>query len=259
LLIFSFSSSRPELYNRTALSTAKRISNPGCFATNTQLLLAPLLPYIAAPPTISAISGFSGAGTSTGSQPKIPAEALKGGIKPYALTDHIHEREAGYQLAKLIDAQASAANGALSPEEFKVAFMPHVAPWFQGIISTVSIPLTKEMRASEIKALFEEKYASESLVKIQSEVPEIYQISGKHGVRIGGFQVHSSGKRVVLVVRFPFLLFPLLQACTDSSSLTQGVIDNLLKGAATQCLQVRRQLSSLPSSSLLLFTLVLPP
>ncbi|GAA5870427.1 hypothetical protein JCM8547_004029 [Rhodosporidiobolus lusitaniae] len=205
----------PELYNREALKTAKRISNPGCFATNSQLLLAPLLPYIAAPPTISAVSGFSGAGTSKGKEPKIPAEALKGGIKPYSLTDHIHEREAGYQLAKLIDQSASSSSGALSKDEFKVAFMPHVAPWFQGIISTVSVPLTKEMRASEIRALFEEKYGDEKLVKVQSEVPEIYQIAGKHGVRIGGFQVHSSGKRVVLV----------------------GVIDNLLKGAATQCLQ----------------------
>ncbi|GAA6030914.1 hypothetical protein JCM8097_008933 [Rhodosporidiobolus ruineniae] len=205
----------PELYNREALKTAKRISNPGCFATNTQLLLAPLLPYIAAPPTVSAVSGFSGAGTKSGKEPKIPAEALKGGIKPYSLTDHIHEREAGYQLAKLIDQSASSVDGAITKDAFQLAFMPHVAPWFQGIISTVSVPLAKEMRASEIKALFEDKYAGESLVKVQSEVPEIYQIAGKHGVRIGGFQVHSSGRRVVLV----------------------GVIDNLLKGAATQCLQ----------------------
>ncbi|BGP19393.1 hypothetical protein JCM10213_000630 [Rhodosporidiobolus nylandii] len=200
----------PELYNREALRSAKRISNPGCFATNSQLLLAPLLPYIAAPPTVSAVSGFSGAGTKSGKEPKIPAEALKGGIKPYSLTDHIHEREAGYQLAKLLDESAT-----LNKDTFSLAFMPHVAPWFQGIISTVSVPLNKEMRASEIKALFEEKYAGEQLVKVQSEVPEIYQIAGKHGVRIGGIQVHSSGKRVVLV----------------------GVIDNLLKGAATQCLQ----------------------
>lgn len=37
----------------------------------------------------------------------------------------------------------------------------------------------------------------------------------KHGVEIGGFAVHSSGKRVVV--------------CAN--------IDNLLKGAATQCLR----------------------
>lgn len=125
----------------------------------------------------------------------MPAEALKGGIKPYSLTDHIHEREAGYQLSKLVPADAPLSG------DFKLAFAPHVAPWFQGIISTVSVPLAREMRASDIRQLFDERYGDEKLVKVQSEVPEIYQIAGKHGVRIGGIQVHSSGKRVVLVVR----------------------------------------------------------
>jgi len=125
----------------------------------------------------------------------VPAEALRGGIKPYSLTDHIHEREAGYQLSKLVPSDAPLSG------DFKLAFAPHVAPWFQGIISTVSVPLSKEMRASDIRQLFEERYGDEQLVKVQSEVPEIYQIAGKHGVRLGGFQVHSSGKRVVVVVR----------------------------------------------------------
>ena len=40
---------------------------------------------------------------------------------------------------------------------------------------------------------------------------------GTHGIEVGGFQVHSSGKRVVI----------------------NATIDNLLKGAATQALQVR--------------------
>jgi N-acetyl-gamma-glutamyl-phosphate reductase / acetylglutamate kinase len=43
----------------------------------------------------------------------------------------------------------------------------------------------------------------------------VKSISGRHGVEIGGFAVHSSGKRVVIV----------------------ATIDNLLKGAATQCLR----------------------
>ena len=77
--------------------------------------------------------------------------------------------------------------------------MPHVAPWFQGIISTVSVPLSQTMRASEVKALFQEKYDNEKLVKVVPEIPQVHDISGKHGVRLGGFQVHSSGKRVVAV------------------------------------------------------------
>ena len=52
-------------------------------------------------------------------------------------------------------------------------------------------------------------------MKIVGEPPLVKAISGKHGVEIGGFAVHSSGKRVVVC----------------------ATIDNLLKGAATQCLQ----------------------
>jgi len=183
-----------ELYSREALSQAKRIANPGCFATNSQLLLAPLLPFIASPPTISAISGYSGAGTKSGSLPKVTPEDLHHAVKPYALTDHIHEREAGFHLSSLLP------QGAPVGSQLDVAFMPHVAPWFQGIISTVSIPLSQTMRASEVRELFQEAYDKESLVKVVPEIPQIHDIAGKHGVRLGGFQVHSSGKRVVAVV-----------------------------------------------------------
>lgn len=130
-------------------------------------------------------------------------------VKPYSLTDHIHEREAGHHLSSLLP------SGAPIGEKLEVAFMPHVAPWFQGIISTVSMPLAKTMRASEVRDLFNEAYEKEKLVKVVPEIPQVHEIAKKHGVRIGGFQVHSSGKRVVAV----------------------GVLDNLLKGAATQCLQ----------------------
>ena len=97
-----------ELYGRDNIRAAKRIANPGCYATSTQLLIAPLLPHAVstAPPTVMGISGYSGAGTVTvtdpdgrpASAPKVTAESLAGGVRPYALTDHIHEREAGFHL-----------------------------------------------------------------------------------------------------------------------------------------------------------------
>lgn len=57
-----------ELYGRDKLRESKRISNPGCYATNTQLLLAPLMPLLdlSQPPTVFGISGYSGAGTKSG-------------------------------------------------------------------------------------------------------------------------------------------------------------------------------------------------
>lgn len=189
----------PELYNREALRSATRISNPGCYATSIQMLIAPLAKYIdpSNPPTAFGISGYSGAGTKKGTEPKITPESLHGGVRPYSLTDHIHEREASTHLSDL------------THFPFQLGFVPVVAPWFQGILSTVNVPLTSDLRASNVRELFEEKYEGEPLVKLNTNVPEIGEISGQHGFVAGGFQVHSGGKRAVVVVRpmFQKLLF----------------------------------------------------
>lgn len=216
-----------ELYSRQAIRDARLISNPGCYATNTQALLAPLLPYLdpSNPPTIFGISGYSGAGTKTGQSssdgspvtlPKISSEDLKGGIRPYALTDHIHEREAARYLSRLGGFPSTKGPDGEELPGLRPAFVPSVAPWFQGILSTMSAPLNKKMTAKEIRSLYHDFYAGNDLVQLKSQgVPEIHEISLKHGIKLGGWQVHSSGRRVVVV----------------------SALDNLLKGAATQCIQ----------------------
>ncbi len=79
----------------------------------------------------------------------------------------------------------------------------------------LNAPLKQDMRAGDITALYEAKYAGEPLFTVQKDAPDVRDVAGKHGWRVGGVQVHSSGKRVVVV----------------------GALDNLLKGAATQCIQ----------------------
>ncbi|RKF71601.1 Protein arg-6, mitochondrial [Golovinomyces cichoracearum] len=185
----------PELVVRSDISKAVRISNPGCYATAAQLGIAPLAPFIGGQPTIFGVSGYSGAGTKP--SPKNDVKNLTDNIIPYSLTDHIHEREISTQLG------------------VSVAFIPHVADWFQGIHHTISIPLSKTMSSRDIRQLYQERYAGERLVRIIGESPSVKAISGKHWIEIGGFGVHSSGKRVIVC----------------------ATIDNLLKGAATQCLQ----------------------
>ena len=220
---------RLELYGRADIRASKRISNPGCYATSTQLLVAPLLPYLAPPawPTIFGISGYSGAGTITqpgeaGARPvtlpKVTPESLGGGIRPYSLTDHIHEREAGWHLSKLLPAPAVPS----SKPRVQLAFTPTVAPFFSGILSTLSFPLsTSTLSASDISSLYESYYAKERLVRTQKGIPALKDVQGQHGWVVGGVQVHSGLERVVVV----------------------GGLDNLLKGAATQCLQVRPEVS----------------
>jgi N-acetyl-gamma-glutamyl-phosphate reductase/acetylglutamate kinase len=144
------------------------------------------------------MSGYSGAGTKAGQKapdgrsttiPKTGLDVLKGGVLPYALTDHIHEREASTHLSTLID------------HPLKIAFIPNVAPWFSGIISVLSAPLKKEFRAAEVKEMYLEKYEGEKLIKVSSDVVRLEDVEGYHGWRVGGIQVHSGGRRVVVVVR----------------------------------------------------------
>jgi N-acetyl-gamma-glutamyl-phosphate reductase/acetylglutamate kinase len=60
--------------------------------------------------------------------------------------------------------------------------------------------LTKEFRASEISELYAEKYENERLCIVQKGVVDVRDAEGKHGWRVGGVQVHSGGKRVVVTV-----------------------------------------------------------
>jgi len=188
----------PELVKRGTIASAKRIANPGCYATAAQLGIAPLLPHLAAAPanpTVFGVSGYSGAGTKP--SPKNDVNNLTDNLIPYSLTDHIHEREISAQLDR------------------EIGFIPHVAVWFAGIHHTISLPLAEKMASRDVRQLYQDRYAGEKLVRITGESPSVKQIANKHYVQIGGFAVHSSGKRAVINV----------------------TIDNLLKGAATQCLQ----------------------
>ncbi|GME50249.1 Semialdehyde dehydrogenase NAD-binding protein [Neofusicoccum parvum] len=185
----------PELVDRSKIANATRIANPGCYATAAQIGIAPIVDFLGGQPTVFGVSGYSGAGTKP--SPKNDVNNLTNNLIPYSLTDHIHEREISAQLGT------------------PVGFIPHVAVWFQGIHHTINIPLKQEMKSRDIRQLYQDRYAGEKLVKITGESPLVKNISGKHGVEVGGFAVHSSGKRVVV----------------------NATIDNLLKGAATQCLQ----------------------
>lgn len=185
----------PELVGRDLLATSKRISNPGCYATAAQVAIAPLLEFVDGQPTVFGVSGYSGAGTKP--SPKNDTKQLSDNLMPYSLVGHLHEKEVSAQLDK------------------SIAFIPHVAQWFQGITCTVNIPLNKAMTARDIRNIFQDRYAGEKLIKVTGDIPLVKDISGKHHISVGGFGVDSTGKRVVV-------------CCT---------IDNLLKGAATQCVQ----------------------
>ena len=184
----------PEL-TRDRYEGQRRISNPGCYATAMQLAIWPMLEYLAGPPQCFGVSGYSGAGT-TPSDRNNP-ELLRDNLMPYALADHLHEREVSTRLG------------------VPVEFMPHVAPHFRGITLTANLWLAEPVKVDWVRARYEQRYAGEPLVDVLEQAPWVSHIAGRHGVEIGGFTVAPGGKRLVVV----------------------ATLDNLLKGAATQALQ----------------------
>lgn len=194
---------------RTRLLGATHIANPGCYATGAQLGLMPLLggkPEVSGglldtriPPHVFGVSGYSGAGTGLSNSNNL--KVLADNIMAYKSVGHIHEREVSHQLGT------------------PVRFMPHVAPFFQGIHLTLSTQLSESAAAgltdARVHELFREFYAGEPLVHVTPAIPLVRDNAHAHHATVGGFQLDPETGRLAVVV----------------------TIDNLLKGAATQAVQ----------------------
>ncbi|MGB0513936.1 MAG: Asd/ArgC dimerization domain-containing protein, partial [Wenzhouxiangellaceae bacterium] len=130
--------------------------------------------------------------------PRNDPERLRDNLMPYALAGHVHEREIGSRLGR------------------PVRFHPHVASFFRGISLTITVDLSEPAAADALLDEYRERFADEPLVTIGAEIPEIRTLDPRTGVAVGGFTVDTRDThRVSFVV----------------------VLDNLLKGAASQALQ----------------------
>lgn len=182
--------------HREALKTARRIANPGCYATGAQLALLPLLGQLNGTPDIFGVSGYSGAGKKP--SPNNDPERLRDNLVPYALSGHVHEQEISHQL------------------EHAVRFMPHVAAFFRGISLTLSVQLHEPTNPARLQARFEAFYAHEPRVQVLDVIPEVRRVQDTPDCHVGGFTVDARDPRRVTLV---------------------AVLDNLMKGAASQALQ----------------------
>lgn len=142
--------------------------------------------------------GVSGySGAGTTPSRKNDPEALLDNLMPYGLTDHTHEREVTRQLG------------------YPIRFHPHVAPFFRGISLTLSGELAEPMLSDTLVRALTDAYDDEPLVEVVSGVPEVQQARGRHGALVGGVTVNATATAFAAV----------------------AVLDNLLKGAATQAMQ----------------------
>lgn len=176
----------PEIHGREALAGARRISNPGCYATAGQLAIAPLRGRISGDAHVFGVSGYSGAGTTPSR--KNDTEALADNLMPYALTGHIHEREMARHTGE------------------GVRFTPHVAQFFRGIVATTHLTLTEPTTREALMAVYQDAYAGEALIRVLDGIPEVRDGAKQPGAVIGGFALDETGCKAVIVSALDNLL-----------------------------------------------------
>jgi N-acetyl-gamma-glutamyl-phosphate reductase len=209
----------PELPGtRDAIRASKTVAAPGCYATASILALAPLLAAGLAEPAdivIVAASGTSGAGRSL--RPDLLGSEVMGSMSAYqAGGTHRHTPE----IEQALSAERSRV---LASGQVTLSFTPTLAPMSRGILATCTARSTAT--ASELRAALAAAYGPEPFVHL---LPE-----GRWpatGATFGSNAAH-------------------LQVAADPHAGRATVVcalDNLVKGAAGQAVQIANLMLGLP-------------
>lgn len=194
----------PELAGSESWKEAPLIACPGCYPTSVLMPLVPLLRQglPAEGIVVNAMSGVSGAGRKA-------TEAfsfceLNESIKAYGLPRHRHLSE--------IEEQLGLATG----KETVIQFHPHLVPVQRGIFSTISLS-DGGQSIEAIYKMWEDAFAGRPFVSFlpSGKIPETRHVIGTNRVEFSA--VHDQR--------------------TNSFVIT-SVIDNLMKGASGQAVQI---------------------
>ncbi|HEX6159577.1 MAG TPA: N-acetyl-gamma-glutamyl-phosphate reductase [Thermoanaerobaculia bacterium] len=210
---YGFAHARPELLgeavygltewcNDGELASARIVANPGCYPTSILLALRPLTYLLdrAQPVICDAKSGVSGAGKK--SDFAYSFAELSGNFKAYGVGTHRHEPEI--------------RQGLHLGERATLVFVPHLLPTVRGILSTMHVAFVNPVSPEELAAMYADAYADAPFVRVlpHGKQPELKNVVNTPYCEIG-FTLLQGGRRAVVV----------------------SVIDNLLKGAASQAVQ----------------------
>lgn len=202
----------PEL-NREQIKGAELIGCAGCYPTAVQLGYLPLLESKLVDHRrliADCKSGASGAGRGA-SVGTLLCEASES-VKAYGVPGHRHLPEIRQGLSGIAERPVG------------LTFSPHLMPMIRGIHATLYSVL-KDPVGPDLQALFEERYRNEPFVDVMpaGSHPETRSVKGSNMCRISVHQ--PQGEDVVVVL---------------------SVIDNLVKGASGQAIQIMNLMFDLP-------------
>jgi N-acetyl-gamma-glutamyl-phosphate reductase len=193
------------------LDEATLVANPGCYPTSILLALKPLLDLLepGSPIICDSLSGISGAGRK--SDAAWSFTELFGNSKAYGVGTHRHVPEMRRHLG-------------LAPEA-ELVFVPHLLPVERGILSTIHVSFARAATGNDLAERFEAAYRGRPFVRVrpEGELPDLKAAVGTPRAEIG-YSLISGGKRAVIV----------------------SVLDNLLKGAASQAVQNFNRMARFP-------------
>lgn len=207
----------PELMDPAWRHEIKLAAAPGCYPTSTIVPLAPLLKagVIAREHiVVNSFSGVSGAGKKAEEQYLFAERAES--AKAYGLTRHRHLAE--------IEEQLSASAGA----KVVVQFNPHLAPMRRGIITTTTVPAAKGSTIDSLYAAWRAAFGGRPFVSIlpSGETPDSAHVTGTNRLDLSAVHDARTGNFVIT-----------------------SAVDNLVKGASGQAVQIMNLWLGLPETA----------
>jgi N-acetyl-gamma-glutamyl-phosphate reductase len=193
------------------LAGARLVANPGCYPTSVLLALKPVLELLepGAPVVADSKSGVTGAGKK--SDLAFSFSELAGNFKAYGVGVHRHEPEMRQELGLAPDAP--------------FVFVPHLLPVVRGILSTLHVTFRAGVGPDDVAGAYA-RYAEAPFVSVRpaGELPDLACVVGTPRAEIG-FALLPGGRGVLV-----------------------SVIDNLLKGAASQAVQNMNRVFGFPET-----------
>ena len=220
---YGFSHPKPELLEEAvyglpewcngSLNGCRLVANPGCYPTSILLALKPLAVLVdfTQPVICDSKSGVSGAGKKKDFSYSFGE--ITGNFKAYGIGTHRHEPEIRQELGL--------------PLAAPFTFVPHLLPIFRGLFSTIYVTFKKPTDAKAITETYQSVYQNTPFVRIHPAgcLPELKNVIGTPRAEVG-FIISSEGRQAVIV----------------------SVLDNLLKGAASQAMQNFNRLFDFPET-----------
>jgi N-acetyl-gamma-glutamyl-phosphate reductase len=208
----------PELPGqRGALAGARRIANPGCYATAVALGLAPLLAQgVVDPNDIVVVAGSGTTGAGRNPTLNLLASEVMGDLSSYK-TGGTHQH-----LGEMRQALSAAAGAAVS-----MSFTPMLVPMPRGILATCTAVVADGVGEPELRQAFA-RYDAEPFVTLLpvGQPPHTAATTGSNSAHLN-VDLDEDASRAVVVV----------------------AIDNLGKGAAGQAIQNANLALGLPETT----------